>query len=143
MGTGQPTLLPPVGRRPGDPVRGDSAVLPLRSSGLCPGGLGARQAQGPRRHGDPRPGGLHLGRPRGREHHRLRHPAPRPRERHLGDFSVLVANTNTAVLSYTDDTLAASLTYTYRIKAINEHGGVSERSRWFHTHTPAGPDPAG
>ena len=28
--------------------------------------------------------------------------------------------------------------YTYRIKAINEYG-VSERSRWFHTHTPAAP----
>ena len=34
----------------------------------------------------------------------------------------------------------ASLTYTYRIKAINEHG-VSERSRWFHIDTPAAPVP--
>ncbi len=55
-----------------------------------------------------------------------------------GDFSVLVANTETAALTYTDDTVAASLTYTYRIKAINEHG-VSERSRWFHIDVPAAP----
>ncbi len=55
-----------------------------------------------------------------------------------GDFSVLVANTETAALTYTDDTVVASLTYTYRIKAINEHG-VSERSRWFHIDVPAAP----
>ena len=57
-----------------------------------------------------------------------------------GDFDVLVANTNTAALTYTDDTVAAGLTYTYRIKAINEHG-VSERSRWSHIDTPAVPVP--
>ena len=55
-----------------------------------------------------------------------------------GDFSELVADTGTAALTYTDNTVAASLTYTYRIKAINEHG-VSERSRWFHIATPATP----
>ena len=55
-----------------------------------------------------------------------------------GDFSVLVANTETAALTYTDDTVAASLTYTYRIKAING-AGTSERSRWFHIDTPAAP----
>ena len=59
-----------------------------------------------------------------------------------GDFSVLVANTETAATTYTDDTVVASTTYTYRIKAINEYG-VSERSRWFHIDTPAAPDPAG
>ena len=53
---------------------------------------------------------------------------------------MLVADTETAALTYTDDTVAASLTYTYRIKAINEHG-VSERSRWFHIDTPAAPVP--
>ena len=53
-----------------------------------------------------------------------------------GDFGVLVADTGTAALTYTDNTVAASLTYTYRIKAINEHG-TSERSRWFHIDTPA------
>ena len=59
-----------------------------------------------------------------------------------GDFSVLVADTGTAALTYTDDTVAGGLTYTYRIKAINEHG-TSERSRWFHIDTLAAPDPAG
>ena len=57
-----------------------------------------------------------------------------------GDFGVLLANTGTAALTYTDNTVAAGLTYTYRIKAINEHG-VSERSRWFHVDTPAAPEP--
>ena len=57
-----------------------------------------------------------------------------------GDFDVLVADTETAALTYTDDTVAAGLTYTYRIKAINEHG-VSERSRWVHIDTPAAPVP--
>ena len=57
-----------------------------------------------------------------------------------GDFDVLVANTETAALTYTDDTVAAGLTYTYRIKAINEHG-LSERSRWVHIDTPEAPVP--
>ena len=56
-----------------------------------------------------------------------------------GEFSVLVADTGTAATTYTDDTVKANTHYTYRIKAINEYGGVSERSRWFHTHTPAAP----
>ena len=55
-----------------------------------------------------------------------------------GDFSVLVANTGSAATTYTDDEVAASTTYTYRIKAINEHG-ASERSRWVHIDTPAAP----
>ena len=55
-----------------------------------------------------------------------------------GDFDVLVGDTGSAATGYTDTTVAASLTYTYRIKAINEHG-VSERSRWFHIDTPAAP----
>ncbi len=58
-----------------------------------------------------------------------------------GDFSELVADTGSAAATYTDDSVAASLTYTYRIKAINEHG-VSERSRWFHIDTPAAPEAA-
>ena len=57
-----------------------------------------------------------------------------------GDFSVLVADTGSAATTYTDDEVAASTTYTYRIKAINEHG-VSERSRWVHIDTPAPPVP--
>ena len=55
-----------------------------------------------------------------------------------GDFSVLVADTGTAALTYTDDTVAVGTTYTYRIKAINEHG-TSERSRWFHIDIPEAP----
>ena len=49
-----------------------------------------------------------------------------------------MADTGTAATTYTDDTVAAGTTYTYRIKAINEHG-VSERSRWYHIDTPAAP----
>ena len=55
-----------------------------------------------------------------------------------GDFSELVANTGSAATTYTDDTVAASTTYTYRIKAING-AGTSERSRWVHIDTPAAP----
>ena len=55
-----------------------------------------------------------------------------------GQFSELVSNTGTAALTYTDDTVSAETRYTYRIKAINEHG-TSERSRWFHIDTPAAP----
>ena len=58
-----------------------------------------------------------------------------------GDFDVLVANTETAALTYTDDTVSAETRYTYRIKAINEHG-VSERSRWSHINVPAAPEAA-
>ena len=57
-----------------------------------------------------------------------------------GEFSVLVPDTGTAAITYTDATVAASTTYTYRIKATNEHG-VSERSRWFHIDIPAAPVP--
>ena len=58
-----------------------------------------------------------------------------------GQFSELVSDTGTAAATYTDDTVAAETRYTYRIKAINEHG-VSERSRWVHIDTPAAPVPA-
>ena len=57
-----------------------------------------------------------------------------------GEFSVLVADTSSTATTYTDNTVVASTTYTYRIKAINEHG-TSERSRWFHIDTPAPPVP--
>ena len=43
-------------------------------------------------------------------------------------------------VSFTDDTVEPETPYTYRIKAINEHG-ESERSRWFHIDTPAAPTP--
>ena len=56
-----------------------------------------------------------------------------------GEFRELVADTGTAATTYTDDTVVAETTYTYRIKAINEHG-VSPRSRWFHIDTPTAPE---
>ncbi len=56
-----------------------------------------------------------------------------------GEFRELVADTGTAAATYTDDTVVAETNYTYRIKAINEHG-VSPRSRWFHIDTPAAPE---
>ena len=55
-----------------------------------------------------------------------------------GHFDELVADTGTAATTYTDDTVKANTSYTYRIKAING-AGVSERSRWFHIDTPAAP----
>ena len=51
-----------------------------------------------------------------------------------GEFRSLCQDTGTPPTT-TDDTVARSTTYTYRIKAINEYG-VSERSRWFHVDTP-------
>ena len=48
-------------------------------------------------------------------------------------------DTGTAATTYTDDSVQANTTYTYRIKAINEHG-VSERSRWSHINVPAAPE---
>ena len=56
-----------------------------------------------------------------------------------GQFSELVSDTGTAATTYTDDTVSAETRYTYRIKAINEHG-VSERSRWSHIDTPSAPE---
>ena len=58
-----------------------------------------------------------------------------------GEFSELVADTGTAAATYTDNTVAASTTYTYRIKAING-AGTSERSRWLHIDVPAAPEDA-
>ena len=57
-----------------------------------------------------------------------------------GHFDELVADTGTAATTYTDDTVAAGTSYTYRIKAING-AGPGERSRWFHIDTPAAPEP--
>ena len=39
-----------------------------------------------------------------------------------GQFTELTPDTGTAATTYTDDTVAAETPYTYRIKAINEHG---------------------
>ena len=57
-----------------------------------------------------------------------------------GEFSELVPDTGSTATTYTDDTVVAGITYTYRIKAING-AGTSERSRWFHIDTPAAPVP--
>ena len=57
-----------------------------------------------------------------------------------GHFDELVADTETAATTYTDDTVSAETRYTYRIKAING-AGTSERSRWFHIDIPAAPAP--
>ena len=58
-----------------------------------------------------------------------------------GEFTELVADTGSAATAYTDDSVAAETLYTYRIRAINEHG-VSELSRWARADTPAPPVPA-
>ena len=55
-----------------------------------------------------------------------------------GQFSELVSDTGTDATTYTDDIVSAETRYTYRIKAINEHG-ASERSRWYHINVPAAP----
>ena len=55
-----------------------------------------------------------------------------------GHFDELVADTGTAAATYTDDTVAAGTSYTYRIKAING-AGPGERSRWYHIDTPEAP----
>ena len=57
-----------------------------------------------------------------------------------GQFTELAPDTGTADTTYTDGSVAAETPYTYRIKAINEHG-VSARSRWFHIDTLAAPTP--
>ena len=56
-----------------------------------------------------------------------------------GQFSELISNTGTDAITYTDGTVEAETRYTYRIKAINEHG-TSERSRWLHIDTAAAPE---
>ena len=63
-----------------------------------------------------------------------------PRDDPEGHFDELVADTGSAATTYTDNEVAASTTYTYRIKAINGHG-VSERSGWFHIDTSPAPEP--
>ena len=57
-----------------------------------------------------------------------------------GEFTELVADTGSAATTYTDDSVSADTSYTYKIRAINEHG-VSELSRWARADTPA-PSPA-
>ena len=50
--------------------------------------------------------------------------------------------TGSAETTYTDDTVEPEKEYVYKIKAINEHGEVSEMSDWVRGFTPAAPAPA-
>ena len=66
----------------------------------------------------------------------------RDREIHpLGTFVTIAGDTGSADTTYTDDTVEPDKEYVYRIKAINEHGEVSEKSDWIRADTPAVPVP--
>ena len=66
----------------------------------------------------------------------------RDREIHLvGTFVTITGDTGSADTTYTDDTVEPDKQYVYRIKAINEHGEVSEESDWVRGFTPAAPAP--
>ena len=56
-----------------------------------------------------------------------------------GHFDELVENTGTAAPTHTDDTVAASTNYTYRIKAINEYGDQPALPLACTSDTPAAP----
>ena len=60
-----------------------------------------------------------------------------------GTFVTIAGDTGSADTTYTDDTVEPDKEYVYRIKAINEHGEMSERSHWVRGFTPAAPAPAG
>ena len=59
----------------------------------------------------------------------------------VGTFVTLTDDTGSADTTYTDDTVEPDKQYVYRIKAINEHGEVSEISDWVRANTPAVPVP--
>ena len=61
----------------------------------------------------------------------------------VGTFVTIMGDTGSADTTYTDDTVEPDKEYVYRIKAINEHGEVSEMSHWIRGFTPAAPAPAG
>ena len=66
----------------------------------------------------------------------------RDREIHpLGTFVTIAGDTGSTDTTYTDDTVEPDKEYVYRIKAINEHGEVSEKSDWIRADTPAVPVP--
>ena len=68
----------------------------------------------------------------------------RDREIHpVGTFVTITGDTSSADTTYTDDTVEPDKQYVYRIKAINKHGEVSEKSDWVRADTPAAPAPAG
>ncbi len=55
---------------------------------------------------------------------------------HNGTFVTIAGDTGSTDTTYTDDTVEPDKRYVYRIKAINEHGEVSERSHWVRANTP-------
>ena len=57
----------------------------------------------------------------------------------VGTFVTITGDTGSADTAYTDDTVEPDREYVYRIKAINEHGEVSEMSDWVRGFTPAAP----
>ena len=57
----------------------------------------------------------------------------------VGTFVTIAGDTGSADTAYTDDTVEPDREYVYRIKAINEHGKVSEMSDWVRGFTPAAP----
>ena len=59
----------------------------------------------------------------------------------VGTFVTITDDTGSADTTYTDDTVEPDKRYVYRIKAINEHGKVSEESDWVRANTPAVPVP--
>ena len=61
----------------------------------------------------------------------------------VGTFVTIAGDTGSTDTTYTDATVEPDKQYVYRIKAINEHGEVSEKSRWIRAYTPAAPAPAG
>ena len=68
----------------------------------------------------------------------------RDREIHpVGTFVTITGDTSSADTTYTDDTVEPDKQYVYRIKAIKQHGEVSEKSAGVRADTPAAPAPAG
>ena len=58
-----------------------------------------------------------------------------------GTFVTITGDTGSADTTYTDETVEPDKEYVYRIKAINEHGQVSEMSDWRRIDTPSIPVP--
>ena len=56
-----------------------------------------------------------------------------------GTFITLTNDTGSADTTYTDETVEPEKRYNYKIKAIDEHGEQSEKSRWVRVNTPAAP----
>ena len=59
----------------------------------------------------------------------------------VGTFVTLAGDTGSTDTTYTDDSVEPDKQYVYRIKAINEHGEVSDKSDWIRADTPAIPIP--